>query len=202
MAKKIDNEILGGELTDCPNDKYRKFFDKFNEIEHLNIIDWRPTHILAYFCKKYQETYQVKYQFKFNSPSPLKSFEIFNIKKLAMLLSSNPQILKDYIDWIYLEKVTKAKRRLTSISFMTHEGLVNDYKINVLLSGKKGLNINRSTELPAQYALVFREAGVTMKTYGELAFMSQMSNMSQSLLDAFNKISELGFDREILSRIV
>lgn len=200
--KEKEKEISGGELTDLPNEKYKQFFDKFIEIETLKIEEWKPVHLIGYFCKKYEEQYEIRYQFKFNSPSPTKCFEVFQIKKLAMLLSSNPTILRDYIDWVYLNKVVKAKRRLTSISFMTNDGIVNEYKFNVLLSGKKNLNVDRSTTLPEQYQTIFAEAGTTINTYGELAFVSQMDPMSEELSTAMDKIQELGFDKEILRRIV
>ena len=146
MKNKLDNNIR---LEGAPNEKYEKFFEKFKEINTLDPSSWNATHILGYFCKKYKEQYQVDYQFKFNSPSPAKCFEVFQIKRLAMMLSSNPSLLREYIDWVYLNKVVKAKRRLTSISFMTNEGLVKEYKFNVLLAGKKNLNVDRSTPLPA-----------------------------------------------------
>lgn len=200
--KKIEADLTGGELTDVPNDQYKKFFDKFNEIESLSIENWKPVHLLGYFCKKYQEAYGTKYQFKFNSLSPIKCFEVFQIKKLAMQLTSNPTLLKEYIDWIYLNKVIKAKRKLTSISFMTNDSVVNEYKFNVLLAGKRNLNVDRSTPLPDKYKVLFAEAGVTITTYGDLAFVSQMSNMSPELILVFSKIEEIGFDKDILGRIV
>lgn len=199
---KKNEEDLGGNLTDLPNEKYKKFFASFDEIDTLDIKLWKPAHILGYFCKKYKEQYNTNYQFKFNSPSPIKSFEVFQIKKLASTLTSNPQLLKDYIDWIYLNKVVKAKRKLTSISFMTNDGIVNEYKFNVLLSNKKNLNVDRSTPLPENYKSIFKEANVNISTYGELAFISQMSDKSNELNEAFVKINELGFDSELLGRIV
>ncbi len=202
-TKKEEKEIQGGELTDYPNDKYRQFFEKFAEIETLDMNEWKPVHILAYFCKKYQEQYGVEYQFKFNSPSPVKCFEIFQVKRLSMLLSSNPKILTEYIDWIYQTKVVQAKRRLTSISFMTHEGVVNDYKMNILLKGKKNLNVDRSTPLPVNYQAVLSEiAGGNIKTYGDLAFLSQMDPIPIDISIALDKIREMGFDDEVLKRIV
>lgn len=200
--KEEEKEATGGELTDYPNEKYRQFFEKFKEIETLDINDWKPVHILAYFDKKYTETYSVKYKYKFNSPLPTKCFEVFQVKRLAMLLSSNPQILKEYIDWIYQTKVGEAKRRLTSISFMTHEGVVNDYKMNILLAGKKNLNVDRSTPLPEKYQKAFAVAGTVISTYGELAFVSQMDPMPAELALAFEKIQVDGFDKEVLGRIV
>lgn len=199
---KKEKENTGGELTDAPSEQYQKFFDKFAEIDTIDVSTWKPVHILAYFCKKYKDQYNTPYKFKFNSPTPSKSFEVFQIKKLASMLTANPSLLRDYIDWIYENKVVKAKRKLTSISFMTNESVVNEYKFNVLLAGKKNLNIDRSTPLPDKYQSAFQNAGVNIKTYGELAFISQMSDMSQQLVNAFAQIKEMGFDQDILSRIV
>lgn len=198
--QKEEKESTGGELTDYPNEKYRQFFEKFAEIETLDVAQWKPVHILAYFCKKYKEQYGTGYTFKFNSPSPPKCFEVFQIKRLAMLLSSNPTILKEYIDWIYQTKVVQAKRKLTSISFMTHEGLVQDYKMNILLAGKKNLSVDRSTILPAKYKDPFTAAGVTVVTYGDLAFLAHMD--SPEIKQAFEQVAAAGFDMDILKRIV
>lgn len=198
-----ESEIIGGELTDAPNDKYRKFFEKFKEIDTIDPKDFKPVHLLSYFCKKYYETYQVKYKFKFNSPSPSKCFEIFQIKKLASMLTADPVLLKEYIDWIYKYKVVKAKRRLTSISFMTVEGITNEYKFNVLLASKKDNNtIDRSTPLPEKYKSLFREAGVFAETYGDLAFLAQTPDMSSSLEGAFSAAQTIGLDMNDLNRVV
>ena len=59
MTKKDDE--TGGELTPIPNDKYKKFFAKFEEIETLDVSQWKVAHILGYFCKKYKETYGVHF---------------------------------------------------------------------------------------------------------------------------------------------
>lgn len=199
MAKNIDNIDPLGE---GPNEKYRKFFDKFAEIDTLDVSQWKTIQLLAYFCKKYEEQYGVKYSFKFNSPSPSKCFEVFQINKLGMLLSKQPAILKDYIDWVYLNKVIKAKRRLTSISFMTNEGIVNEYKVNILLAGKNSINIDRSTPLPEKYQIIFKEYNITIRTYGDIAFLYKMDSMPDELILAFKRIEDMGFDLEILKRIV
>jgi len=190
----------GGELGEYPNDKWRQFFEKFPEIYTLDVSEWKTVHVLAYFCKKYQEQYNVKYSFKFKSPSPPKSFEVFQVKTLGIKLSSNPKILRDYIDWVYQTKVVQAKRRLTSISFMTAEGVVIEYK-SILLSGKKDLNVDRSTLVPAKYKEIFQEIGIAINSYGDLAFLFQMEKTPEMVL-AFQKIKELGFDEEIVGRIV
>lgn len=191
----------GGELSDYPNEKYKKFFDKFSEIDTLNVKEWRPVHILSYFCRKYEQQYGIKYKFKFNSPSPSKCFEIFQIKKLSSILTAQPHLLKEYIDWIFLNKVVKAKRRLTSISFMTAEPVVNEYKMTVLFADKND-KVDRTTLLPTKYIEIFKEAGENVQTYGDLAFLSQMSDLSFELIGAFIKLENEGFDKSLLTRIL
>lgn len=208
--KKIKDDPIsnGGELTDYPNSKWSKFFEKFSEIETLPVVQWKPVHLLAYFCKKYQEHYNIKYQFKFNSPNPTNCFEIFQIKRLAMLLSTSPEILHQYIDWVYKVKVVAGKRRLTSISFMTNDGLVNDYKVNVLLSGKKHLHLDRSSPLPDDFKQALQEIG-PINTYGDLTFLYQSfksgsldNTISSKFIQIFEAAEQKGFDASILERIV
>jgi hypothetical protein len=197
-----NDNLTGGELTDLPNDKYRQFFEKFKEIETLDISEWKVAHILGYFCKKYQEAYNIPYKFKFNSPSPSKCFEVFQVKKLASLLTAQPNLLKDYIDWVYENKVVKAKRKLTSISFMVQEDTINFYKVNILFAGKKNLGVNRSTYLPDDIKQIFGGCGITINTYGDLAFLSQMADMPDNLKVSFENLKTSGFEMELLQRIV
>jgi hypothetical protein len=195
-------DITGGTLGDFPNKKYEQFFAKFKEIESLDIAQFKPVHLIGYFCKKYKTHFNIDYKFKFNSPAPSKCFEVFQIKKLGMLLSSDPKILKDYIDWVFSDKVVKAKRRITSISFMTAEGVANEYKMNILLAGDRNQNIDRSTLLPNKYQQIFTDRQVFANTYGDVAFLSQMDPMSSEVADALDCIEKLGFDMNVLKRIV
>lgn len=205
VRKKTKEKVeeTGGELTNIPNEKYRKFFAKFSEIETLDVEQWKIAHVLGYFCKKYKETYKVDYPWKFNNESPTKCFEVWQANTLSAKLSANPKILKEYIDWVYLTKVVQAKRRLTSISFMTHDAIVNDYKFNILLAGKKDLNVDRSTLLPSNYQIALEGAvGVNIRTYGDLAFVVQMDPLPSDISIALDKMKEMGFDDEVLKRIV
>jgi hypothetical protein len=197
MKDDLNISLLG-----APNAKYEKFFERFKEIDTLDVEKWSVVHILAYFCKKYYETYNVSYKFKFNSPSPVKCFEVFQIKRLSNMLTSQPKLLKNYIDWVYENKVVKAKRRLTSISFMTNEGVMYEYRDNVLMAGQKGEALDRSKNLPDNYKDIFSKAGVRISTYGEMAFLSQMTDQSPEMIAAFNELESLGFNKDILGKIV
>jgi hypothetical protein len=196
-------EETGGELTTIPNDKYKKFFDKFAEIGTLDVTQWKTAHILGYFCKKYKDTYGMDYSWKFNNPSPAKCFEVWQANTLAAKLSANPKILRDYIDWVYQTYVPRTKARFRSVSFITKDEIVQDYKMNVLLAGQKNLQVDRSTALPSNYSDILREvAGLNISTYGDLAFISQMDPMPDNLVKAMERLSEFGLDKEVLKRIV
>lgn len=190
-------------LTNIPNKKYEVYFQKFKEIETLDITQWRVVHLLAYFVKKYQEVYKTNYSFKFNTPSPSKCFEVWQINVLSSKLSSNPKILREYIDWAFENIVPQAKRKLTSISFMTKEEPLNYYKMNILFAGQNGSTIGRATALPITYQEIIKEStNFTIQTYGELAFLSQMEPQSDNMTLALQKLTENGFDPEILKRII
>jgi hypothetical protein len=201
MTDKL--EETGGELTAIPNDKYRKFFDKFAEIETLDVSQWKVAHILGYFCKRYKEALGTDYAWKFNNPSPTKCFEVWQANTLAAKLSANPKILKDYIDWAFDTLVKGKKYKPRSISFLTKEEVVIPYKMNVLLAGQRNSNVDRSASLPTIYQDILQQtAGITISTYGDLAFISQAEPLPDNIILALDQMVEAGFDREVLKRIV
>lgn len=197
MTKKDE-----GELNPIPNEKYEKFFAKFDEIDTLAVSQWKVAHLLGYFCQKWKTTYGADYHWKYNHQNPNKCFEVWQMNTLVSKLSANPQILKDYIDWVFANVVPKRKN-LRSISFMTNDEIVIPYKMNVLLSDKKDLHIDRSTPLPDKFMEILQKHSLLgVRTYGEMAFLSQMAPMPQHVSDTLQDLKEVGFDEEILKRIV
>ena len=63
------------------------------------------------------------------------------------------------------------------------------------------MNVDRSTALPIKYINVFQEIGIAVANYGDVAFLSQMEQTTE-IVSAFKKLNELGFDGNILGRIV
>ena len=202
-AAKEKIEETGGELTTIPNEKWKKFFEKGLEFSTLDVNQWKIAHLLMYFSAKYRETYGIPFSWKFDKQSPAKSFEVWQLNTLAAKLSQNPKILRDYIDWVFVNYVPKTKARFRSISFITKDETVQDYKMNVLLAGQKNLQVDRSTQLPSIYSDILKQiAGLSITTYGDLAFVSQMDPMPEKISLGINKIVEAGFDVEVLRRIV
>lgn len=197
-----DKEVTGGEWSDIPNDKYKKFFAKFEEIKTLPVQNWKPVHLLGFFISKFQETFGTTYQFKFNSPSPSKCFEVFHIKKLGSVLSSKPNTLKEYIDWIFEEKVGIDGKKFRSISFLTNEDIVKEYKFKMMTKPK----IDRTTPLPSEIVMLFNEGDWEgtglITTYGDLAFFTQAYKGSEYFEDRIRYAREkYNFDFGVLEKI-
>src|SRR5690606_24653160 len=56
----------------------------------------------------------------------------------------NPDLAKQYIDWYFLEKVSKQKKKLSSMSVLIVPNIVSLFKHNLAKQRK----ITRSTKLP------------------------------------------------------
>lgn len=182
------------ELTDTVSIHYQKFFNRFAEIETLPVPEWKSIHILAFICKRYEQHYGMKYSFKFDSPIPSKSYEIYQVTKLANQISSQPQILKDYIDWFFTTKIIEKKKRITSLGLLTHTDIVNEFKFKFLFSKKE---ISRADKLPSNIANACTRHGFEIKTYAELAFIKKMPNQER----LFEELKSLNFEVDLLDKI-
>jgi len=197
----MNNKFSDYELSSIPNDNYRKLFDKFKRIETVQVSEWKKPEVLGYFCKKYYDYYQSKYNFKFNTPQPSKCFEIFMVSSLAGKLSSDPIILKNYIDWSFKEVVPKAKRKLTSISFLNKDDVLSFYKMNVL-NFSSAVKINRASELNDDVKNLVSKFNLNIKTYGELAFLYNMENAPDSVVNLLHEVEKFGISKLIIESIV
>lgn len=191
----------------APTIFWQKFFDKFPEIETLEVSKWKEVHIIGYFCKLYKRLYNIDYTFKFNGP-PTKSYEIFQLKKVISMLSSDPLILKDYIDWVFKTKVSERKRKITVIGFLANVDMIADFKFKYLAGKNVPISqISRSTQVSDIITQISKQHNLNVNTYGDLAFIK---GMLESDLDAetfakynlfFSSLQDSGFNPEDLNNI-
>lgn len=203
MVKKATQMQEQETISNYPSVHWEKFFNKFPEIETLNIKEWTNNHIIGYFCKRYKDYYSVDYTFKFNSTSPSKSYEIYNLRKLSSMLSANPIILKDYIDYFFVERIIDKKKRITSMAYLTDANVVNDYKFKKLAMNKN-INIERSMEIPPNYLEVIQSFGIIIKTYGELSFIKMRVDSGiaeDKYKDMLAALSKSGLDVASLNKV-
>ena len=79
MTSKIsqDKEFLNA----LPSKWWYNFFIKFDEIDSLKVSKWKHVHLLSYFTRRYEQTYNRRYAFSFRG-SPSKCTEMVFIKKI------------------------------------------------------------------------------------------------------------------------
>lgn len=189
-----------GSLGDLPNSKYKKFFDSFNECDTLEPSNWKIAHLAGYFCKLYKNKYGVDYKWKFNSESPSKCYEVFQIKRLGQNLTTDPAKLKRYIDWAFEEKAKLAKRRITSIAFLNSEYLLVEYKTKYLAGDLTDQRIDRTTMIPPEYLIIINKFGYELSNYGELSFLLQMSD--PKITELSSELSDSGLNLDDIKKIV
>ncbi len=183
-------------LEDKVKKSYDALFEKFKEIDDKPVVEWNTNHLLGYFVKKYLECYKVPYQFKFDKPQASKCQELFAITRLKMNISSDPQILKDYIDFAFEKRAKKSKRRLTSITFMIADFLTIEFKQIYQIKASDSETVGRTTPLPNKVLGFFVRQKIQATTYGHLAFLiesGQYDHLKPELLSLgldYDKVKE------------
>jgi len=201
MKKMQDQSSVA--LSAAPSVHYEKFFEKFKEIDVIPTEQWKVNHIIGYFCARYRDTYNVDYTFRFDNKSPSKSYEVFQINKLAKMLSKQPTILKEYIDWFYKEKIILKKKRITSMAFMTDANIVNEYKFKFLMV-KADASVDRTAALPGNVIAITSKFDADTKTYGQLSFINKLVDdnaIDDIYKDMIKELIKSGFDIKILDRV-
>lgn len=174
---------------------YTKFFAKFNEHETLDVSKWNLIDLLAYFCKRYEKHYGVKYTFRFNNTAPSKSYEMYRMKSLAQMITAEVPVLKDYIDWLFETEVVARKKRITALGFITNVELVNKYKFQYLVPNA---SIDRTTKLPSNYQKIIDDLCIIpLNTYGDLAFIYR----DVEYKDVMDALVKAGMDIKTLDRV-
>ena len=159
---------------------WQKFFAKLPEVDVLPPEQWKEFHLLSYFLKRFYQKYSFACALSFKG-SPLNCMEIGILRKLtAMLNASNGSAVKDYIDWVYDNKIDQ-KFVIQKVSFLLLTGLQNQF----LGQKKKKQEITRSTPLPEVYANLATNIGIPIETYGDLLLMIQMINSGEELDESF-----------------
>lgn len=191
------------EINKSPSIYWEKFFNHFLEIETIPVKEWKVVHLLAYFSKRYYEHYKINYSFRFNSNSPSKSYEVWQVRKLGQVISTDPEVLKSYVDWFFETKIILKKKRITSLSFLSDIKIANEFKLKNLAMDR-AQNIDRTTILPANLLDIAAKLKVECKTYGDLAFLYKAVDVTQDCDNEAAFITQIktsGFDLSVLDKV-
>ena len=181
---------------------WQNFMNKFFEIETLKISQWKEVHFLAYICKRFEQCFGRKFPLDMRY-APSKSPNIYFIKKMfAMLNTTDTRIIKEYIDWVWDEKIIPKKIKIRTLAFFLAPTVCNEF----LYKRNEKLKPTRSTEIPPEYKSIAETLGVNVSTYGDLAFIKTAINQDNNnsykeYKKLFMHLKSLGFEESILEQI-
>jgi hypothetical protein len=197
MAKELEFDEAYLNLLSKP---WQKFFRKFAEIETLPNSEWKPVHQLAHFSLRYNKHFGKRFSFSVKG-APSKCTEIYMFKRLSgMLGTSNQKTLREYIDWVFDQKVIPTNRKIRSIGYFANTNFCNEF--NIYLSEKS--KIYRHTELPDEYKKVAESLDVPANTFGDLAFAKCAIDANGDCTSMvpykslFNELYKIGFEFEMI----
>lgn len=202
MAKAVENTDPYAGL----NAYWRKFFNKFDDIDDptFKVSKWKEVHILAYICKRYEQLFNKKFAVTIKG-APGKSPDIYMVKTIiASLNTSNNNIVKEYIDWVYDTKIVPKKVKFRRIGFFVTSGFANEFLDTRANKRKK---MSKSLELPGSYVEIAKDLGITVKTYGDLAFIKMSldrnsDDKSSPYYVLISNLELLGLDMQQLKEMV
>jgi hypothetical protein len=203
LTSKLDKERI--DSLEFVSKRWKTFFNKFKQIDNpeLKVSQWTPLNVLSYFDKRFRECYKKNFVYSLNRV-PSKCSELALIKKVyAMLCTTNPRTIKEYIDWVFDKKIIEKGLNIRTLAFFMNAALGNEF----MTFKNNEAKITRSKELPPIYANVIKECDLPIATYGELAFIKDALDKNLNIgeidkyKDMFFKLYSYGFEDELLKNL-
>lgn len=129
--------------------------------------------LLGYFSKLYKESYETDFIFSLNDKGLFRGPEAYLVRKMYTLLGNDVFLSRDYLDWVFAAKVSKRKKKITSIGFLATPAIIQEFKLSVVKKNK----ISRSTLLPPKMIEWIRRFApnildnFSLRDYGELQLL-------------------------------
>lgn len=146
---------------------WRNFLTKLALYRDLKPSQWSEYQILGYLLSRFELVYNQKFALSYRG-APSKCPEMFMVKKLYPTLNStDPRLIKEYIDWCYDTKLIPKRMNIRTLGYFTTPGLANEF----LLNKKTAETITKSTPLPTVFLQAAETLAIPVSTYGDLAFI-------------------------------
>lgn len=200
MAKEKVKEVQSPE--DLLSKPWRKFLDKLKESKPEKIHKWEPIHLLSYNLECFKRVYGLDYSLSFAGP-PSKCTEIVLTKRLfSVLNTTNPVLVKEYLDWAWKNKV-EGKTRIRNISFFNNAGVANEFKF----FWKEKNKVTKTSSLPQDCLDIIADLNLPIQTYGDLIFVKAVleadstSPENQVYAEAMKRLYSIGFEDHVLANL-
>lgn len=200
MARKKD-KLSGLKADGTPNLYWQRFKKRLNEFENIKVCDWEDEEVLGYLLKRYKDHYEIEYGLSYSGP-PSKCSEMYCIRRMnATVGTTKGEILKDYIDWIFDANIIAKEKEIVSLGYFFHPGLCSQYRTIFRTRNK----VTKTTTLPETYIIKASDFGISISTYGDLAFAKMAIDRSPEdypeYTALFASLKELGFSDLMLNNL-
>lgn len=149
----------------APNKRWETFFKKIQAFSQLPTPQWKPMHLLGYFCSRYAQHFGHPFAFTFNT-APSKCPELFLLKKISAALNTEaPSIIKSYIDWVFDKQIIPQKRQVRSLGYLVSPSFANTF----LQESKP--KITRASPVPSEFQSFAEFHQVELSTYNDLVMI-------------------------------
>lgn len=199
--KSERGKLSGLNITGEPKLVWRKFKARLDTYDTTPISEWKAENALGHILKRFKDLYGVEFTLGY-SGAPCRCSEIYQTKRMiAALGTEDYQVVRDYIDWVYDQKIIPGKINITAIGFFFTGTLIQKFKS----AYKKLKKISRTTQLPATVEAVVSELAISALTYGDLAFAKMAVDNNPDdypeYKQLFQKLKDGGFDAAILDTL-
>jgi len=190
------------ELLSYTPKRWQTFFLKLKTWEDDKISKWNDHQLLGYFLKRHKDCSGIKYVFDI-SKTPSKTSELFMMKKLkGAIETTNPTLIKEYIDWVFDKKIIPNKQKVTSVGFLTMPKFINEF----LFYKKEAARPRRSVSLPKDYKELANQLNISVETFGDIAFIKMSSDkfkqdITHPNVVFLNNLQAMGLDLNTLDSL-
>lgn len=209
MATKKINTVIrkpsGLKKDGTPNSSWLAFIKRMDLFQSLPIDQWTQDQVLGYLLSLYEKQYGFKWSLSY-SGAPTKCSEIYCLQRTYNNLgTASHAMVKQYIDWVFETKIAPQKLSVKSLGFFFTKKICEEFKLNA----SKITKITKSKELPVNYIDKAGEFGLTLNTYGDLAFAKMaLDQVSDDIPEEyvpyknlFDWLTRTGFKQELLERL-
>ena len=179
---------------------WETFFKKLSLHKDMPVEDWKEYQLLGYLVSRLDTYLQRKFAFSL-SGQPSKCSEMFFLKKIIYSLDTkDPEIVKNYIDWVFEKKIIPNKVKLRTLGYFHNPSFTNEF----LEQNKKSKQITRTTSLPEEYKTIVNFFKAPAETFGDLAFVKKIIESNPDDEDSvafkkmFSNLISIGFKEECL----
>ena len=200
--KKEKGKLSGLNANGKPNAYWRRFKERLDAYEEVEIKDWKDEHLLAHILRRYKNMMGVEFTLSY-SGAPTKCKEMYCVRRMVHFLSDeeNRVFQKEYIDWIFDDVIIPTKAVIHSIAYFYTTELILKFKKD----RRKKNTVTRATSLPEDYGKIVSEMELDIDTYGDLAFANIALEQSpddedlKEYVELFSRLKGVGFDISVLS---